>query len=157
MSIVIKSVALAGAVGLLTGTLYAADGILIVEKTTSGGTSHTNQVQIEPTRMRAESTSDGGARQAVVFDGTKQVLDIINLDKKTYTELTKADVDRLASQVSGAMGQMQAMLDKLPPDQRAKYEAMMKGRGVPGPVDAADKVTYRKTGQDTDGKWNCTK
>jgi hypothetical protein len=157
MSIVVKSVALIGAVGLLTGTLYAADGILIVEKTTSGGTSHTSQVQIEPTRMRAESTSATGARQAIVFDGTKQVLDIIDLDKQTYTEMTKADVDRLAGQMSGAMAQMQATLANLPPDQRAKVEAMMKGRGMPGPVDATDKVTYRQTGTDTVGKWTCTK
>ena len=146
MSIVVKTVALAGAVGLLTGTLYAADGILIVEKTTSGGASHTSQVQIEPTRMRAESTGANGERQAIVFDGTKQVLDIINMAKKTYTEMTKADVDRLASQVSGAMSQMQSTLANLPPEQRARVEAMMKGRGIPGPTGAADKNRLSQDG-----------
>src|SRR6185369_830261 len=71
--------------------LYAADGVLIVEKTTSGGNTKTSQIQIEKERMRAES-ADG---QTVVFDGTRQVLWLVNDGRKSYNEMTKADADRM--------------------------------------------------------------
>ena len=70
-----------------------------------------------------------GAVQAMIFDGGKQVLYIVDPARKTYMEMTKADADRLGAQVQGAMAQMQAQLEKLPPAQRAQMEAMLKGRG----------------------------
>src|SRR3954470_1751877 len=83
-------VMLVGAFCLAASPLFAADGVLIVEKTTSGGSTKTNQIQIEKERMRAESDT-----QTVVFDGTKQVLWLINDGRKSYSEMTKADVDRM--------------------------------------------------------------
>ena len=93
----------------------AADGILIVEKTTTGGTAKTNQIQIEKTCMRAESEGANGGKQVFIFDGGAQVMRMIDYDKKTYTEMTKADVDRMSAQVAGAMAQMQEQLKNLPP------------------------------------------
>src|SRR3954468_3730316 len=75
--------------------LFAGDGLRIVEKTTSGGSTKTNQIQIEKERMRAESDT-----QTVVFDGTKQVLWLINDGRKSYSEMTKADVDRMGGQLN---------------------------------------------------------
>jgi hypothetical protein len=141
---------------LLEGAvLQAADGVLIVEKSTSGSGTTTNQIQIEKTRMRAETTGQSGDRQAFVFDGTKQVLSIVNLDKKSYSEITKEEVDRLAGQMNDMMAQMQAQMANVPPAQRAQIEAMMKGR-MGGPAQAP-KTEYRKTGTDTVGKWACDK
>jgi hypothetical protein len=70
-------------------------------------------------------------------------------------EMTKADVDRMAAQVQGAMAQMQAQLEKLPPAQRAQVEAVMKGRGMAAA--SAPKVTYTRTGSDKVGRWSCEK
>src|SRR5262245_38041961 len=158
MRSIVKGAALLGALCVMTGSLQAASGLLIVEKTTSGGGApQTGQIQIEATRMRAESTTMRGERQVVIFDGTKQVLTIIDPGKKTYSELTRADVDQLGSQMSEAMAQMQKQLATLPPEQRAQMEAMIKGRmggaGIPG----SSKIEYRKTGTDTVGKWTCDK
>jgi hypothetical protein len=141
---------------LLEGVfLQAADGVLIVEKSTSGSSTTTNQIQIEKTHMRAETTGQNGEKQAFLFDGAKQVLSIVNLDKKTYSEITKEDVDRLGAQMNDAMSQMQAQMANLPPAQRAQMEAMMKGR-MGGPAPAA-KTEYKKTGTDKVGKWACDK
>ncbi len=138
--------------------LQAADGLLIVEKTTSGGSTQTNQIQIEKDRMRAEMIGQAGEKQAVVFDGAKQVLWLVNYDQKSYNEMTKADVDRLGGQMSSAMAQMEAQLKGLPPEQRAQVEAMMKGRGMAGRGgEQSQKTEYRKTGTDTVGKWTCDK
>jgi hypothetical protein len=144
------SLALSGGV-----CLQAADGVLIVEKSTTGSSTTTNQIQIEKTRMRAETTGQNGEKQAFLFDGTKQVMSIVNLDKKTYSEITKEDVDRLSGQMNDAMAQMQAQMANMPPAQRAQVEAMMKGR-MGGPAQAP-KTEYRKTGTDSVGKWTCDK
>ena len=163
----IKNIAFASALFVLTGTAQAADGLLIVQKTTSGGAPQTNQIQIENKRMRAESTGPTGGKQVVMFDGAREVLTMVDPDKKTYTELTKADVDRVAAQMAGAapqmaaaMAQMQEQLKNMPPEQRAQVEAMMKGRmggaGMPGAA-AAPKTQYRRAGTATVGKWTCDK
>lgn len=148
------SFSLAAAAVLLAAPLYAADGVLIVEKTTTGTATRTNQMQIEKTRMRGANAGANGEQQTMVFDGTKQVLWMINDTKKTYTEMTKADADRLGSQMSDAMAQMNAQMANLPPAQRAQMEAMMKGRGMPGAAGVA-KTEYRKVGTDKVGKWTC--
>src|SRR2546430_1965356 len=80
---------------LLTWPVQAADGVLIAEKTTTGTDTHTNQVQIEKTRMRAASAGPTGEEMTMIFDGTKQVLWMVNDAKKTYNEMTKADVSFL--------------------------------------------------------------
>lgn len=121
----------------------SADGIFITQRVTSGGARFTVQVQIEATRMRTEMAGPNGAMNVTIFDGGKQVLYIVDPARKTYMEMTKADVDRLSAQVQKGMAQMQAQLEKLPPAQRAQMEAMMKG------------VQPTRTGSDTVGRWTC--
>jgi hypothetical protein len=142
---------------LTTLPLLAADGVLIVEKTTSGTTTTTNQIQIEKSRMRADVQANGG-KQTMVFDGVRQVMLMINDEKKTYSEITKADIDKLGAQMSDAMAQMQASMAKLPPEQRAQMEKMMAGRmGGAGAAATATKTEYKKMGSDKVGKWTCDK
>ena len=131
---------------LLTApTIAQADGILITQRVTSGGAPLTIQVQIEATRMRTEMAGPNGATNVTIFDGGKQVLYIVDPARKTYMEMTKADVERMGAQLQGAMAQMQEQLAKLPPAQRAQMEAMMKG------------VQHTRTGSDTVGRWTCDK
>jgi Domain of unknown function (DUF4412) len=149
----LKTAPLVAALCLLAWPLQAADGILIVEKTTTGGTTRTNQIQIEKNRLRAENDTARG-KQIIVFDGVAQVLRTINPDAKTYSEMTKADVDRVGGQMQDAMAQMQEQMKNMPPAARAQMEAMMRGRGMPA---APAKTEYRKTGTDRVGKWTCDK
>jgi hypothetical protein len=155
-------VLLSVAMCLSAAPLLAADGILIVQKTTTPGGAETHNVQIEPNRMRAETAAMpargggmNGGSQAIIFDGAKQTLTIVNDTQKTYSEMTKADVDRIGGQMSAAMAQMQEQMKNMPPDQRERIQAMMGGRGMPGA--AAPRTTYKKVGTDTVGKWTCDK
>ncbi len=144
------------AAGLLGWPFEVAGGVLIVEKTTSADAPpQTQQVQIDRDWMRVEHVM-GGEKSAFVFDGVKQVVWIVNYDRKTYHEMTKADVDGMGTQMSNAMAQMQEQLKTLPPDQRAMVENMMKGRmaGAGAPV---QKTVYRKVGTDRVGRWTCDK
>jgi hypothetical protein len=149
-----KTATLIAAFVLTAARLGAADGVLIVEKHTgSNGTMETSQIQIEKTKMRAER-GIGGRPQVVVFDSDAQVIRMIDPERKTYREMTKADVDRIGSQMSGAMAQMQEQMKSLPPEQRERMEATMRGRGIGA---AVVKTEYRRNGTDKVGKWTCDK
>jgi hypothetical protein len=136
----------------------AADGVLVVERTTSATGVRTSQVQIEKSRMRADVSSIGGAGSVVLFDGVQQVLRTLDSEKKTYREMTKADADSVGTQMNDMAAMIRAQLEKMPPAQRAQMEAMMQGRGGPGAMGGAvEKTEYRKAGSDKVGKWSCDK
>src|SRR5262245_2840949 len=147
--------ALIAAIASTTLPAAAADGVLIAQKVTNGTTTTTHQSQIEKTRMRSELTSATGRKQVVIFDGAAQVLRMLDDEGKTYTEMSKADTERLRAQMNGAMAQVQEQMKNLPPEQRARMEALMKGRGV---IPATtEPTTYKKVGTDKVGKWTCDK
>ncbi len=138
--------------------LRAAEGILIVEKTVVGSGTRSSQVQIERERMRAEMTSPSGDVQVVVFDGPEQMLRIISMPRKSYSEMTKADADRMGGQLAAAMAAMKDKIATMPPEQRAKVEALMSQLGTAGPVGSAGgRPEYRRAGSDKVGKWACDK
>jgi hypothetical protein len=130
----------------------SADGILMVQRATSAGTPVTKRVQIQATRMRLEVVSPSGVNQIVIFDGSKQVVYIVDPARETYIEMTKVDVDRMNALMQQAMAQMQAHPEKVPVEQRAQMEAMIKSR-----ESAAAAPQYTRTGTDTVGRWTCVK
>ena len=159
MNIITRTVVGVCIAGAFASPLEAAEGVLIVERTVSGASTRTSQVQIEPERMRAEMTSASGDVQVIVFDGPQQVLRMINLARKSYTEMTKADVDRMGAQMTAAMAGLKEKLASMPPEQRAKMEAMMArvGGAAPAAATASAKPEYRRAGTDKAGKWTCDK
>jgi len=159
MKSIVRSGWLAGLACVVAVQVSAADGVLIIQKVTSpGGTPRTNQIEIEQHRMRAEIAGPGGAAQSVIFDGGRQVMMMIDDAKKTYSEITQADVDAISQQMSAAMAQMQAATKNMTPEQRAQMDAMMKGAAARmGGAATPAKTQYRKVGTDTVGKWTCDK
>ena len=155
-SAITRGVAAAAILALGTA-LQAANGVIITQKVTMGDSTRTTQVQFDANHMRAETPGARGESQVVIFDGAKQVLYIVNPERKTYSEMTKADADKLGAQVNDAMAQMQAQMANMPPEQRAQIEAMMKGRGMGAAMGGAAKPEYKKVGTDTVGKWTCDK
>lgn len=141
-----------------TGVFAQAQGIVFVQKETVNGQPATNQIQMDKNHIRAESNAAGNP-MAFIFDGQKQTAMMVDMSKKTYTEITKADADRLRQQADSALSQVQSQLANLPPEQRQIVEQMMRGRGgLPGAnAAAAQKVQYRAAGSDKVGQWACTK
>src|SRR5262245_39635299 len=99
--------------------------------------------------MRAESHSSGEGN-AFLFDSTTQVVRMINLDKKTYVEVDKAQMDQMRGQMNSAMAQMQEQMKNLSPEQRAMVEQMMRGRGAAmrGMAAAVPQTQYKAAGSD---------
>ena len=165
MKAIVKIMVLACALFVLTGTARAADGVLLVMKTTpEGGASQTSQVQIDGRRMRAEAISATGEKQIAVFDGTKKVMMLIDDKQKTYVEVTEAEIEALGAQMAGMTAQMAQMQEQMQqrmasmtPEQRAMMESAMKGRGAAMPGASAPKIQYTKSGTGTVGKWACDK
>jgi hypothetical protein len=159
MNIIAKAVVASIAVCAFATPLQAGEGFLMVETTVTGTVTRTSRVQMERDRMRAEMTGPAGETQIVVFDGPSQVLRVIRVDRKSYTEMTKADADRMGAQLNVAMEAMKEKVAQMPPEQRAKMEAMMARLGVMGPsaAVAATRPEYRRAGSDKVGTWPCDK
>lgn len=157
MNLITKVAAAVAAVCFFAPPLQAAEGFLMVEKTVTGTTTRTSQVQIERDRMRAEMSGSTGGTQIVIFDGPQQVLRIISVDRKSYTEMTKADADRRGAQMTALMAGMKEKMEKMPPEQRAKMEALMGRLGGAAAVAAPVKPDFRRAGSDKVGKWTCDK
>src|SRR5947199_7290148 len=92
---------------LLAAQTLQAQGILLVQQETRDGKSSTNQIQLDKTHIRAETHASGEA-MAVLFDAPAQTVRMLNLDKKTYVEMTKAQMDQVKQQMGGASAQMSA-------------------------------------------------
>lgn len=145
----------AAAACLATSTLLAAGGMQITTKTTNNGKTYTTTIQLDANHFRVASDGMRNGQQLLIFDGLKQLMDIVDLDRKTYSEVTKQDMDRLASQVSDMASRMSQAMGNLTPAQRAQMEAMMRGRMSQAPTPV--KTEYRKTGSDAVGAWQCDK
>jgi Domain of unknown function (DUF4412) len=159
MRSIVRAVLCAAVVVSCAVPAWAADGVLIVMKVTFGSNPpQTNQVQIDQKRMRMTGTGATGSA-GVMFDSNRQVMTMIDDAHKTYSEMTKADLDAFAAQMAPAMAQMQEAMKNMPPEAKARMEAMMKKNGAPGaaPGAAPKKVEYKKTGTATVGKWTCDK
>jgi len=158
MNKIAQTIAVLFAVCSAASPLQAAEGILLAEKTVTGSRTRTSQIQIEHDRMRAEMTGPSGDVQVVVFDGPQQVLRIISVDRKAYSEMTKEDADRMGAQVAATMAAMKDKIASLPPEQRAKVEALMSRVGGTAPAGSpGGRPEYRRAGTDKVGKWACDK
>jgi hypothetical protein len=138
---------------LLACPLEARGGVLITEKRTTSaeGSGQTHHVQIDRDWMRMEYQM-AGDKQAIVFDAAKQVAWTINYDKKTYVEMTKADLERVNAQSAEVMVKAQEAMKNMNPQQRAMMEAMLKAQ-----KSQAQRPVYRKVGTDQVGRWTCDK
>lgn len=135
--------------------LFAGEGFLMVEQTVSGASKRSSQVHLEPERMHAQMTGPTGDTQVMIFDGQRQILRVMSLSRKSYTEMTKADADRMGEQLTAVLAAMKEKLASLTPEQRAKAEAMMGRLG--GAAGSSSKPDYRRAGTDKVGKWTCDK
>jgi len=161
MKSIVRMTACAAAALLLGVQVWAADGIVLVQKFTyADKPPQTHQIQMDQKHMRTESAGPDGSKAVVIFDSARQVMTMVNDANKSYSEMSKADMEAAAAQMKGAMAQAQEMMKNLPPERRAQMEAAMKGRmGGAGATPAAPpaRPEYKKVGTATVGKWTCDK
>jgi isochorismate hydrolase len=113
----------------------------------------TTTIYIEKDRLRVE-TADADQNQVIIFRGDKNLFWMIDNDKKTYSEMTQKDMEKLKVQMDNAQKMMQEQMKNMPEEQRKMMEKMM-----PGGMSKAKKVKteYRKKSSGVKvGKWSCT-
>jgi len=108
-------------------------------------------VYLDDNRMKIVNGKD-----TMIFRGDLKRIWAIESDARTYTEMSPDTVQKMGSQLSAAMAQMQARLAQLPPEQRAQIEAMMAQRGGALGAPPQKRITYAKAGGGkTVGSWRC--
>ena len=152
-SVFLQTLMCAAVIGAVGAPLHAGDGVLIVQRTTSGDTVQTHEVQIEKTRMRVE-LDIAGTRQVVIFDAAKQVMDLVNVDLRAYREVTKGEIERMADQTA----QVQTMMSGLPGAQREQMQELLgEGPAASAAGVGVNKTEYRRAGTERVGQWTCNR
>lgn len=92
-----------------------------------------------------EGRKDAGDDSHLIYRGDKQTIWVIKDSDKSYMEMTKASIDAMGQKLDGAMAQMKAELEKMPPEQRKMMEAQMKS--MTGMSDEKPQRVAKKTGE----------
>ena len=147
--------------GILTASSFAAAGVRMQSETTNleAGTVTKMDMLLDQTRMRINMIGPKTTTSVLFLtDGGRDRMVMLDTAKNEYTEIDKATMDKMAQQMQGAMGQMKAMMDKMPPAQRAAMEKAMKGQ-MKGPSAAAtlEKTVYSAKGGSSVNGFACTK
>jgi hypothetical protein len=101
--------------------------------------------------LRVETGEMGGP--TVIF--RDEALIILNTKERTYSRVDEEQAKALGQQLGGLMQQMQAQLDKMPAEQRAMAESMMKGR-MPAQA-ALPEIKIEQAGSEKVGDYACQK
>jgi hypothetical protein len=97
---------------------------------------------------RTDSPSTSGQASSVIF--RDETMYFVDHDKKVCQKIDKQDVEQL----SGQLGAMMKEMEKLPPEQRAMMEKMMKGK-MPG-AQAPPTQRVETGGREQVGDYPCT-
>ena len=127
----------------LMPALAQADLTLVLEDTNKAG--ETTTLRIAHGMVRLES----GPRDYAIYDAARDTLIIVDGAAGSYTPLTRRDL----AEMGGMMRQMQAMLQSLPPEQRALAMQQM----PPGMQGNAGPVQTRRVGEDRIQGIACTR
>jgi hypothetical protein len=115
-------------------SLVAGPALAGVTIETQRGANGMATMYIEGNRMRMDGADQTGLVNSVIVDGSAKKLVVIEDKKKTYMEISEADMKRMRGQVDAMRAQMAERMKTMPPEQRKKMEAAMAGLG--GPPDA---------------------
>jgi hypothetical protein len=118
------------------------------------GTVQKQEMMLDADRLRVNTTA-GGSPNSVLFltDGGRSRIVILNPARNEYRELDQQTLNQL----SGAMAQLQAQLQNLPPEQRARIEQMLRGRMGQAGGGAAQPTTYTAKGSGSINGFACTR
>jgi hypothetical protein len=113
-----------------------------------------------PVRTNKIWAQDGAARmetQGHVVIFKSETMYMIDDAKKQYTMLDKAQVERMASQMTAMQAQAAERMKQLPPEQRAQMEKMMAQNGMaPGGAPKAERTLKQTSRTDNVNGKACT-
>ena len=99
----------------------------MVTKNATGTETETSRIYAESGKVRIDNIGGSHNSETSIIFRDKQLL-MLNHRDKTYSIMDDGMFDEMNSQMSAAMRQMEEQMAKVPPEQRAMMERMMKGR-----------------------------
>ena len=131
---------------------FANAGVVMdmVTKNASGRADDRSTIYAQSTMVRMDEVRGEEIASSMIFLGNEFLY--VDHRKKSYIVMDEAMLDEVSAQISDAMKQMEAELARMPPEQRAMVEQMMKGQmgGMMGQQDAPPAPSVKAVGS---GKW----
>ena len=153
-----KKLLIAGALsGLVCSGVWA--GVVIeMEESAQGGpaAAQVETIYAQGEMLRMDSRDDGSGRMSIIF--RDEALWMVSHEEKSCQMIDRKGMEELSARLGGVMSQMEAELAKLPPEQRAMMEEMMKSNlpaGMPGGA-AGPPRRIEAGGADRVGEYACT-
>jgi len=106
----------------------AQAGVVIQQVERAVGSDQAKQtvtMSMDAGKLRVEGENPGSGKYLLIFDNTKQVMWMVDPQKKSYMEITKADVEGMANSMAQMKQQMEQAMANVPPAQRAMMEQMI--------------------------------
>ena len=116
-------------------------------------TNQTKQREVLLDSDRLRTNVDQNSSVLFLTDGGRNRIVMLDSSRNEYREMDQETMNQISQQMRGVFAQLQ----NLPPEQRAKIEEMMRGRGLPGAPAKAAEVTYTAEGSGSVNGFPCTK
>lgn len=156
MKIRLQAAVMVSLIGLLMGQAEAGTVLQQEQRKVGGGAAQqTVSLYMDGGKLRVENGDAGSVKNVMIFDGGRQMLWMIDTGRKTYMEITGAQVQQMGQQMSQMMKQMEEQMAQVPPAQRAMMEQMMKGRM--GAMAPPQTTVREKSKGDKVGNYTCTR
>src|SRR5205814_123380 len=110
------------------------------ERTLRDGTPMTVVMKCDNGSARFERGGAEGSR-TVIWDGPGKAMLVLKPAEKTYTKMTEAQLKEMKERTQARVAEMRAKVEKLPPADRARAEAMMAAMGEEKPAEWKFKPT----------------
>ncbi|HEX7063324.1 MAG TPA: hypothetical protein VF200_15230 [Woeseiaceae bacterium] len=115
----------------------------------------TIEISTQGRSSRMEVTGGGDDAGGMIWRGESADMVAIDHDSREYYVLDRASMERMAERLGDAMQAMQKELERMPPEQRAMAEQMMK-KHLPRQAAPAEPATLHATGRtDAIGGYDC--
>ncbi len=117
-------------VGLIVASFAAQAGVMIefVKRNADTGKEEPLQSMWVQNGM-ARTEGSRGSSESTVSIFKDDAMYLLQAQSKSYRVMDKATIERMAGTMNDAMAKMRAQMEKMPPEQRAMMENMMKQRG----------------------------
>lgn len=102
------------------------------------------KMYLEGDKLRIEQPGEEGSI-IIIYRGDKNLVWMIEPDKKRYEETTKEDVQKMKAQIEQAKAKMEEQMKNMPPEQRKQMEQMM-GKMTGGATEET-KIVYKLVGK----------
>ena len=107
----------------------------------SAGTPDSSRLRADGNQLRIDTAAppSGQGATSIVFDANTEVLRVYRHAENSYVEIDKEFAAQLGAKMAEAQKMMEAQLAKMPPEQRAMMEKLMKSGAMPFPNPGAKK------------------